>query len=126
MTKARAAGYEPQDHYEADDDLRAAMDAVADGLFSAGDRDRFRPLLNSLLQRDEYFVLADFSSYKACQEKVDQVWSEPDAWARMSILNAARCGRFSSDRAIAQYCSEIWHVKPVQVEETSAPSPSAS
>jgi len=116
VTKRRLAGYQPQDDYEADSDLRAAIDAVAKGLFSAGDRGRFRPLLSSLLQGDEYFVMADFAAYKACQQEVDRVWSDPGAWTRMSILNTARCGRFSSDRAVSEYCSEIWHVNPVQVE----------
>ena len=116
VSELRLAGYEPRDCYEADSDLRAAIDAVADGLFSAGDRGRFRPLLTSLLQGDEYFVMADFAAYKACQQEVDQVWSDPDAWTRRSILNTARCGCFSSNRAVSEYCSEIWHVTPVQVE----------
>jgi glycogen phosphorylase len=111
-------GYEPQACYEADSDLRAAIDAVADGLFSAGDKNRFRPLLNSLLQHDEYFVMADFAAYKACQQEVDRVWNDPDAWARMSILNTARCGCFSSDRAVGEYCADIWRVEPVRVEHT--------
>ncbi|MEA3243219.1 MAG: glycogen/starch/alpha-glucan phosphorylase [Pseudomonadota bacterium] len=119
VTRLRQAGYQPLDYYEADSDLRAAIDAVAEGLFSAGDRGRFRPLLSSLLQVDEYFVMADFAAYKACQQEVDRVWSDPGAWTRMSILNTARCGRFSSDRAVSEYCSEIWHVNPVQVEHTA-------
>ncbi len=123
VNELRLAGYEPRDHYESDADLRAAIDAVADGLFSAGDRERFRPLLNSLRQRDEYFVMADFAAYKACQKEVDQIWSDQDAWTRMSILNTARCGRFSSDRAVSEYCSEIWHVSPVQVEHAAERPP---
>ena len=119
VSELRLAGYQPRDYYEADSDLRAAIDAVADGLFSAGDRGRFRPLLTSLLQGDEYFVMADFAAYKACQQEVDRVWQEPGAWTRMSILNTARCGCFSSDRAVGEYCSEIWHVTPVQVERTA-------
>jgi starch phosphorylase len=119
VTTMRLAGYQPRDCYEADSDLRAAIDAVADGQFSAGDRDRVRPLLSVLLNRDEYFVMADFSAYKACQQEVDQVWSDPGAWTRMSILNTARCGCFSSDRAVSEYCREIWHVNPVQVEHAA-------
>ena len=65
VSTMRRAGYQPRDYYEADSDLRAAIDAVADGRFSAGDRGRFRPLLDALLNRDEYFVMADFSAYKA-------------------------------------------------------------
>jgi starch phosphorylase len=118
VSSLRSTGYEPQACYEADSDLRAAIDAVADGQFSAGDKNRFRPLLNSLLQQDEYFVMADFAAYKACQQEVDRVWNDPDAWARMSILNTARCGCFSSDRAVGEYCADIWRVEPVQVEHT--------
>jgi starch phosphorylase len=119
LTTMRRAGYQPRDCYEADSDLRAAIDAIADGRFSAGNRGRFRPLLNALLQGDEYFVMADFAAYKACQQAVDQVWGDPGAWTRMSILNTARCGRFSSDRAVSEYCGEIWHVEPVPVERTA-------
>ncbi len=123
VANRRLVGHQPRDDYESDDDLRAAIDAVADGLFSGGDRDRFRPLLDALLQRDEYFVMSDFTAYKACQQTVDQVWNDPDSWTRMSILNTARCGGFSSDRAIREYCREIWHVEPVRVEHTAEQSP---
>jgi len=116
VNSLRLTAYEPRACYEADSDLRAAIDAVADGLFSAGDKDRFRPLLNSLLLQDEYFVMADFAAYKACQQEVDRVWNDTDAWTRMSILNTARCGCFSSDRAVSEYCAHIWRVEPVQVE----------
>ena len=67
--------------------------------------------------------MADFAAYKAFQQGVDRVWSDPDAWTRMSMLNAARCGRFSSDRAVSEYCSEIWHVSPVQVEHRAERPP---
>ena len=118
VSSLRTTAYEPRACYEADSDLRAAVDAVADGLFSAGDKGRFRPLLSSLLQHDEYFVMADFAAYKACQQGVDRVWKDTEAWTRMSILNTARCGRFSSDRAVSEYCADIWRVEPVQVEHT--------
>lgn len=124
MTEAQAserrqAGYGAQEAYAADSDLRAAIDAIAGGVFSAGDRDRFGPLLSSLLGRDEYFVMADFTAYDACQRDVDRLWSDPAAWTRSSILNTARCGRFSSDRAVGEYCSKIWHIDPVEVEYTA-------
>jgi starch phosphorylase len=119
VTERRHAGYRSQDGYAADTRLRAAIDAVAGGLFSAGDRDRFRPLLSSLLERDEYFVMADFPAYSACQQKVDKLWCDPGVWTRMSILNTARCGYFSSDRAVTEYCGGIWHVEPVHVEHAA-------
>jgi starch phosphorylase len=121
VSEMRRAGDESRHDSAADTDLRAAIEAVAKGLFSAGDGDRFQPLLNSLLQRDEYFVTADFATYQSCQQEVDAVWSDRGAWTRMSILNTARCGRFSSDRAVSEYCSKIWHADPVQVEHAAKP-----
>jgi starch phosphorylase len=109
------AGYRPHDHYEADPELRAALDAVAAGRFSRGDRERFRPLVDALLEWDGYFVLADFAAYRDCQRRIDRAWSDPENWTRMSILNTARCGYFSSDRAIREYCERIWKLQPVRV-----------
>jgi starch phosphorylase len=124
MTEAQASerrhvGYGAQEAYAADSDLRAALDAIAGGVFSVGDRDRFGPLLSSLLERDEYFVMGDFTAYVARQQDVDRLWSDPASWTRRSILNTARCGCFSSDRAVGEYCSKIWHINPVEVEYTA-------
>jgi starch phosphorylase len=89
---------------------------IADGTFSWGDKLLFRPLVDSLLNYDPYLLLADFESYVACQEKVSDLFSRPDDWARMSILNVARMGKFSSDRSIEEYCRDIWRVAPVKVD----------
>jgi starch phosphorylase len=113
VAKRKAGGYRPRDHYESDPRLRAAIDLVASGFFSDGDRSLFRPLLDSILDRDDYMVCADFSSYLGCQEAVDRAYRDGDGWTRMSILNVSRMGKFSSDRAIAEYCRDIWHVEPV-------------
>ncbi|HSL50365.1 MAG TPA: glycogen/starch/alpha-glucan phosphorylase, partial [Candidatus Deferrimicrobiaceae bacterium] len=113
VAKRKAWGYRPRDHYESDPRLRAAIDLVASGFFSDGDRSLFRPLLDSILDRDDYMVCADFSSYLACQEDVDRTYRDRDRWTRMSILNVSRMGKFSSDRAVAEYCRDIWHVDPV-------------
>jgi len=121
VSEMRRTGDGSRHDAAADTDLQAAIEAVAKGLFSDGDRDRFQPLLNSLLQRDEYFVTADFEAYQSCQQEVDEVWSDRGAWTQMSILNTARCGRFSSDRAVGEYCGKIWHVDPVQVEQAARP-----
>jgi len=112
----RAAGYRPRDHYESDPELRRTIDAIASGAFSAGDRGLFRPLVDHLLEHDEYLLLADYRSYVDCQAAVDRAFQDQERWTRMSILNVARAGKFSSDRAIREYCDDIWHVKPVPVE----------
>ena len=72
--------------------------------------------MNSLLYRDEYLLLADYQAYVDCQEEVSKAYLARDYWTRMSILNVARTGMFSSDRTIREYAASIWHVKPVQVE----------
>jgi starch phosphorylase len=108
--QARAAGYRPRAVYESDPVLREVLDLVSSGAFSGGDRELFRPLVESLLDRDEYMVLADFASYLECQDRVDRAWRDADAWTRMSILNGARAGRFSSDRSIREYGRDIWGV----------------
>jgi len=108
-------GYRPSEHYAAHPGLRSAIDLVRDGAFSNGDRELFRPLTDNLLWRDDYFVLADYASYAECQAAVGTVWGEPEQWTRMSILNAARMGKFSSDRAIREYMREIWNIEPLLV-----------
>jgi starch phosphorylase len=110
----QAGGYRPRDCYEAAPDLRGAVDAVAAGHFSGGDTDRFKGLLDSLLAWDSYLTLADFTAYAGCQRQVDEAWQQGEDWTRMSILNTARCGRFSSDRSIREYCERIWRVDPVR------------
>ena len=72
--------------------------------------------MDSLLQYDPYLAFADYEAYIKCQEQVSEAYKDPDKWTRMSILNTARMGRFSSDRAIREYCEKIWKAKPVKVE----------
>jgi starch phosphorylase len=88
---------------------------IADGGLYPHDSSLFRPLTDSLLYRDVFMVLADYDAYVRCQENVDRKFLDPDDWHRMSILNVARMGRFSSDRSIFEYCRDIWHVGPVDV-----------
>jgi len=116
VTALRAAGYRPRDHYEADDELCRAIDQIADGTFADGDPTAFEPIVRSLLDRDEFLVLADYRAYVDCQAQVDRAFRDEEAWTRSSILNAARCGFFSSDRAMRQYAEEIWKVKPLPVK----------
>jgi len=91
------------------------LDLIANGYFSHGDRDVFRPLVDNLRYADPFLVLADYAAYIACQEQVSTAWRDGEGWTRMSILNSARSGRFSSDRAIGEYCDDIWNVPPVNI-----------
>jgi starch phosphorylase len=116
VEQKKAEGYNPRAIYEANEQLREIIDALATGEFSHGDRDLFVPLTESLLQHDPYMLFADYQSYIECQDYVDQVYSETDRWTRMSILNVARIGKFSSDRAIRDYCADIWKTWPVKIE----------
>jgi glycogen phosphorylase len=112
----RAAGYAPWDYYHGDPQLREAVDLINSGHFSHGDTHLFKPLVDSLMKYDPYLLFADYRSYVECQEKVAQAYKDRDNWTRMSILNVARMGKFSSDRAIREYCEQIWNAKPVKVE----------
>jgi starch phosphorylase len=109
-------GYNPMDYYHGNPELKAVLDAISSGDFSHGDRELFRPIVESLLFHDEYLLLADFASYVECSERAAAAYGDPDRWFRMSILNTARCGFFSSDRSMREYCSEIWGVKPLPVK----------
>ncbi len=108
----RQSGYRPYDLYQHDGELREVIDRLQWGEFSRGDRDLFKPILDSLLGYDPYFVLQDFQSYVQCQKRVSDSFRDRSRWLKMSILNAARMGKFSSDRAIREYCQMIWKVKP--------------
>jgi starch phosphorylase len=113
----KASGYRPSDIYDANPDLRTTIDLIASGTFANGDRDLFRPLVESLLTRDDYLLLADYQSYVDCQARVSDAYRDAAAWTRKSILNSARVGRFSSDRSIRDYCRDIWRVAPEPIGE---------
>ena len=116
IQELKAQGYHPRDYYEANESLRGAIDLIQSGLFSEGDQNLFRPLIDTLLNDDPFMLLADYQSYIDCQAKVDEAFRDRDRWTRMSILNTARVGIFSADRAIRQYCEDIWHTHPVPIE----------
>jgi starch phosphorylase len=111
----RAAGYRPRERYESDPELRAVLDALSDGTFSTGDVSLFRPIVDQLLGHDPWLLLADFRPYLDAQAAVEAAYLDPDRWTRMSILNTARMGFFSSDRSIADYCRDVWRVSPVPI-----------
>lgn len=112
----KAKGYNPMDCYKQNAELKQTIDQIKSGFFSGGDTDIFTPIVDSLLYHDEYLTLMDFASYLACQDEVDRVYRDHERWTKMSILNVARCGYFSSDRAIRQYCEDIWRLEPIEVE----------
>lgn len=111
----RERGYRPSSFYETNPELRAVIDFIRDGFFSRGDAQLFRPIVDSLLNWDTYMLLADFQSYVECQGQVDAVYQDSEQWSRMSILNVARSGKFSSDRTIGEYAREIWQVSSVPI-----------
>jgi starch phosphorylase len=115
----RERGYRPQDCCERDTELREALDLLRSGFFSRGDTEIFRGLVEGLMQHDPYLVLADFRSYLECQASVGQTYAQAQVWTRAAILNCARSGLFSSDRAIRQYCEEIWRVQAVPARPLS-------
>jgi starch phosphorylase len=112
----KSQGYRPMEHYEANRGLRDVIDLIRNGFFSRGDTELFRPLIDGLLHHDPYLLLADFQSYVECQARVSEAYGEPERWTRMSILNSARSGKFSSDRTIREYCADIWRVNPVPIQ----------
>jgi glycogen phosphorylase len=111
----KAHGYRPMDYYNANQGLRDVIDLIRSGFFSRGDTELFRPLIDGLLYHDPYLLLADFQSYLACQSQVSAAYGDVERWTRMSILNTARSGKFSSDRTIREYCADIWNVKSVPI-----------
>ena len=111
----KTEGYRPMDYYSANAHLKEIVDLIRGGYFSQGDTELFRPLMDNLMYYDPYMLFADFASYVRCQEKVSEVYRDGEIWTRMAILNTARSGRFSSDRTIREYCSEIWRVRPVPI-----------
>ena len=120
----RQADYSPRAYYQDDAELKAAIDALASGAFSSGDREAFEQVISSILTWDEYLVLADYRSYIDCHDRaVGPAWADQDRWTRMSILNTARSGFFSSDRTVRDYNRDIWHTEPVPVPPYSAADP---
>jgi glycogen phosphorylase len=112
VENVKARGYRPRDHYEQNPMLREVIDFIASGALARGDRDLFHPIVENLLNDDLFLLLADYQAYIDAQERVSTLWRNPQAWARSSILNTARMGKFSSDRSIRDYCERIWKIEP--------------
>ena len=112
----KSQGYDPRRYCEENDNLKAVMELLLSDTLSKGDSGLFQPLADSLFEHDQYMLFADFQSYADCQAKVGTEFKDTSGWARKSILNAARMGKFSSDRSIQEYCERIWKIKPVHIE----------
>jgi len=110
-----AAGYRPRDCVERNPLLASVIGLLGSEALAGGDRRLFRPLVERLLERDPFLVLADYQSYVDCQDRVSALWRDEEAWTRASITTVARMGRFSSDRAIREYCQQVWHAEPVPI-----------
>ncbi len=114
----RAKGYNPADYYQANQELRKVLDMIGSGFFSLGEPGRFKPIVDSLLEQgDHYLLLADYASYIACQQKVEEAYRTQKEWVKKAILNVANMGKFSGDRTILQYAQEIWNAKQVVTSE---------
>jgi starch phosphorylase len=111
IRKLQMIPYRPNELYFQDEALKEAIDHIMLGEFSNGDRNMFKPITDSLLSQDPYYILKDFRSYIECQQNVSATFSDAARWTNMSILNVARSGVFSSDRAIREYCDKIWKVR---------------
>jgi starch phosphorylase len=116
VERQKREGYNPHAIYDSNANLRQVLDALSGGEFSHGDKSLFEPLVSSLLNGDDYMLLADYQSYIDCQDRASQAYMNPDEWTRMSILNVARIGKFSSDRSIRDYCADIWKTWPVKIQ----------
>ncbi|HNV48028.1 MAG TPA: glycogen/starch/alpha-glucan phosphorylase, partial [Spirochaetota bacterium] len=117
VVSTRITGYNPWDYYHRNPELKRVVDMIGGGAFSPGQPGLFAPIVDSLLaQGDHYLLMADFESYLNCQDRVARDYLDRPGWVRKSILNAARIGKFSSDRTIKEYADEIWKAKPVRVK----------
>jgi starch phosphorylase len=108
----RAAGYSPRPFIDRNPELARVIDAVANGPFERRWPGLFRPIVDTLTGEDRYLLCADFAAYLECQRRVNAAYARPDEWWRMSVLNVAHMGRFSSDRTTREYAEEIWGVRP--------------
>lgn len=114
----KSQGYDPVSYYNGNKELKEAVDLIGSGFFSKNDVNLFKPLIDSLLCRDEHLVLADYQSYTERQEQVSALFNDQEKWAQMSILTVARMGKFSADRSIREYNEKIWRASPLSINLT--------
>jgi glycogen phosphorylase len=114
-------GYNPREYYEKNANLKKIIDMIANGFFSPWNPQLFKPIIESLMNTDNFMLFADFDAYVRCQTVVSQNFLNAEDWTHKSILNVASTGKFSSDRAIAEYAKDIWNVKSVPIEIEAEP-----
>ena len=115
MEYEKNKNYHPADLYNSHDDIRRVMTQMINGYYCPENPDLFRPLYDTLMQKDMYFILADFESYKEAQKRVEAAYRDEKGWARMAMMQTAHCGKFSSDRTIEEYVQDIWHLEKVEL-----------
>lgn len=116
ISEIRSSGYDPWHYYNSNDELKQVIDMINSGFFSRKEPDMFKPIIDLLLTHNDYYMLmADYESYIKCQEYVSGTYKNSNSWTRMSILNTANMGKFSSDRTINEYAKDIWKVEPVRI-----------
>lgn len=112
VAEVKANGYNPNDYYHSNPELKQVLDMIASGFFSIEEPNRYQPIIDNLLKNgDQYLLLADYASYVETQDRVGKLYQNQDEWTRLAILNVANMAKFSSDRAIGDYAKNIWHVK---------------
>ncbi len=116
VREVKQNGYHPGAHIAASPLLQRVLHLLECDFFCPGEPGLFRPIYDELVHWDEYCLMADFQDYLACQDRVSATFTNTADWTRMSILNVARCGKFSSDRSISDYAREIWEVQSVDVQ----------
>jgi starch phosphorylase len=109
----RSSGYRPRDYIQRDPELQRVVECLATGELARAHPGVFEPIVAELTGADRYFLCADFRPYLECQQQVAEAYRDPERWWRMSILNVAGMGRFSSDRTVLEYARDIWNAVPV-------------
>jgi len=115
VAERRRSGIDATDTIKASPALADVLDAIESGVFSPDDRNRYRGLVDGLRHHDYFMVAADFDAYRAAQRAVGALWQDRDQWWRQAVLNTARMGWFSADRAILEYSRDIWRAEPGQL-----------
>ena len=110
-------GYDPREIYENDPRIHEVLDQLTNGFFDKVDENEFQMIRDNLINQDHYFVLRDFDSYVRAQEKINELYKDQKKWLRMSILNTAKSGFFTTDRTMKQYNDDIWHTTPLVIED---------